>query len=221
MDSHSLWEEFERECSCNSPADDFVDEDPKADSFLGENTTSDFMDSVQDDYAADMSSSSLMVTKKRKVGRPRGTFGNQLARQKNLASKEALEEQRLAAEPTGIEYARQFRRKTTLKTFSSKSVQPATSDSTMPMEFSETEASSPMLLSSRSPIWENMAELGSPLQAAIVTAARHSFQHQDKSDRETGKVSDMLDLKAQAVACLVYQKTCGFGWFYFCVYLFH
>lgn len=161
-----------------------------------ENNTSDFLDldmQIENPVAA---CSSQPI---RKVGRPKGTFGNKGLRKKQKDLQREQQDAMLALQPPPgtIEFAREAKRKKaeTMK------LNQAASASTVADEHGTEFENADMtltLLAPRSQLWEALQDLGTPLQQTLVEAAQFSMNRQTQKQREQSRVSQLLKLKAQA-----------------------
>ena len=126
---------------------------------------------------------------KRPVGRPKGTFGSAVVRDR--MKKAAASAQPPSTHPKGsIEYARQFIKKGA--SASSAIATPATATAVK-------DTCGGAALAPNSPVWGLMENLGSPTQCALRLAAHQSMTEQQQWQRDTSDCAEVLSLKSSAL----------------------
>ena len=147
----------------------------------------------EDEVGTGLTGVSLQVSSSssRRKGRPHGSVGGALLRERLRAARDVIQSRHDAAQPQpgSIEYARAHKRK----------AQPEIDESDDHCMLVPATAITTSLLEQRSPIWACMQGVGSTIIQGMVDAAVYSVQRQTPEARASSDVAKVISLKSEAI----------------------
>ena len=148
-----------------------------------------FIDFAEEEEEKEVTQEEL-PQKKRRPGRPRGTFGSAHLRVHQKAAQAVLQERAEAKrpQPGSIEYARSCKKNRVSQDQSSANADPV-----------EDKPPCGSIMDANSSIWSYMLELRTPLLQAVAAAAEFSMRHQTAEDRDGSETAAFLRLKSEAI----------------------
>ena len=162
---------------------------------------------MQDDIAEE-DELAVVSEQPRKRGRPIGSSGSGVLRQRQKSARDILQQREEAKRPLpgSIGYAREFKKK--------RSSEPAPAEEAFEIVQARPECRN--IMDPNCVMWSLLLKLKSPLHESVVAAAQFSMLHQSAEARDTSETAAVMNLKAEAImsatAMQASMKSQGFFW---------